>query len=97
MISESERGRPAKRSSLLAPNPHMEFALGAASYLTPVADALVYINTTKVHPVWFPYVLAPTLHAARVSTVFHSNARRSPAPLSWGTHIVGYLVMVRFC
>lgn len=73
----------------------MEFALSAASYLDPVADALVFINTTKVHPVWFPYALAPALHAARVSTIFHSNARRSPAPLSWGTHIVGYLIMVR--
>lgn len=75
----------------------MELALSVANYLRPIADALVYINTTKVHPVWFPFALAPTLHAARVSMIFQANARRaSPAaPLSWGTHIAGFLMMVR--
>ncbi|KAF9474648.1 hypothetical protein BDN70DRAFT_884577 [Pholiota conissans] len=71
----------------------MEFALAAANHLQPVADALVYINTSKVHPFWFPFPWAPTLHAARVSMIFHTNARRSPAQLSWGTHIIGYLIM----
>ncbi|KAF8192925.1 hypothetical protein BJ912DRAFT_249835 [Pholiota molesta] len=71
----------------------MEFALKAANYLNPVADALVYINTSKVHHIWFPFPWAPTLHAARVSMIFHTNARRSPAKLSWGTHIAGYLIM----
>ncbi|KAF8960697.1 hypothetical protein BDZ97DRAFT_1665389 [Flammula alnicola] len=71
----------------------MELALTAANYLRPISDALVYINTTKVHSVWFPYPLAPTLHAARVSMIFQANARRSPAPLSWGTYITGYLIM----
>ncbi|PPQ69709.1 hypothetical protein CVT25_012972 [Psilocybe cyanescens] len=73
----------------------MELALSVANYLRPIADALVYINTTKVHPVWFPFALAPTLHAARVSMIFQANARRaSPAaPLSWGTHIAGFLMM----
>jgi hypothetical protein len=72
----------------------MELALATANYLRPIADALVYINTTKVHPVWFPYAIAPTLHAARISIVYQSNARRSPSALSWGTYITGYLIMV---
>ena len=72
----------------------MELALATADYLRPIADALVYINTTKVHPVWFPYSIAPTLHAARISIVYQSNARRSPSALSWGTYITGYLIMV---
>ena len=72
----------------------MDLALATADYLRPIADALVYINTTKVHPVWFPYPIAPTLHAARISIVYQSNARRSPSALSWGTYITGYLIMV---
>jgi len=72
----------------------MEVALVAANYLHPIADALVYISTTKVHPVWFPYPLAPTLHAARISMIYQFNARRSPSALSWGTYITGYLIMV---
>ena len=72
----------------------MDLALSTANYLRPIADALVYINTTKVHPVWFPYAIAPTLHAARISIVYQSNARRSPSALSWGTYITGYLIMV---
>ncbi|TFK36307.1 hypothetical protein BDQ12DRAFT_634386 [Crucibulum laeve] len=65
----------------------------ATKNLLPVADALVYISTTKVHNKWFPYVLAPTLHAARISIVYQANARRSPGVLSWGTYIAGYLIM----
>jgi hypothetical protein len=72
----------------------MELALATANQLRPIADALVYINTTKVHPVWFPYAIAPTLHAARISMIYQSNARRSPSALSWGTYITGYLIMV---
>jgi hypothetical protein len=72
----------------------MEVALMTANYLHPIADALVFINTTKVHPVFFPYPIAPTLHAARISMIYQSNARRSPSPLSWGTYITGYLIMV---
>jgi hypothetical protein len=74
----------------------MELAHATADYLRPIADALVYINTTKVHPVWFPYAIAPTLHAARISIIYQSNARRSPSALSWGTYITGYLIMVCF-
>lgn len=72
----------------------MELALATADYLRPIADALVYINTTKVHPVWFPYLIAPTLHAARISMIYQFNTRRSPSALSWGSYITGYLIMV---
>ncbi|PPQ97922.1 hypothetical protein CVT26_002984 [Gymnopilus dilepis] len=71
----------------------MELALSVTSHLRPIADAFVLINSTKVHPVWFPYAWAPTLHAARISMIFSWNARKSPTPLSWGTHIAGFLIM----
>jgi hypothetical protein len=72
----------------------MELALSAANHLAPIANAFVYLNSTKVHPLWFPYPLVPTLHAMRVSMVFQSNARRSLTPLSWGTYLTGFLMMV---
>ena len=69
--------------------------------LTPLSTALATMNstlttmnTTLAHPVYFPYPLAPTLHAARISIAFQIGARKSPAPLSWGTYIVGYLITV---
>lgn len=48
-----------------------------------------------VHPTWFPYPLASTIHAARTSIAYQANARRSPTPLPWATYIAGYLIMVR--
>lgn len=61
--------------------------------LQPVADTLAALSS-PVHQIWFPYALAPTIHAARVSIGYQANARRSPDPLSWGTYITGYLIMV---
>lgn len=62
-----------------------------AGILGPFVNILKYITTTKVHPA-FPYLIGPTLHAARISIVYQANARKSP-PLTWGTYIVGYLIM----
>lgn len=62
-----------------------------ADILGPFVSILKYITTTKVHPA-FPYLIGPTLHAARISIVYQANARKSP-PLTWGTYIVGYLIM----
>lgn len=65
---------------------------------SPVAAALVYLTTTTVHPSYFPYPLAPTLHAARVSIAYQANARKGTAVLSWGTYLAGFLIMVfRLC
>lgn len=72
----------------------MQAAYLVSEHLAPISDALVLLNTRRVHPVLFPFALAPTLHAARVSTIFQANTRRSPAALSWGTYIIGYLIMV---
>ncbi|KAF9562052.1 hypothetical protein CPC08DRAFT_706933 [Agrocybe pediades] len=71
----------------------MEIAMAVAEQIKPIADALVYLNVNKVHPVWFPYSWAPTLHAARISMIYQTNAKKSPTPLSWGTYIVGFLIM----
>ncbi|TFK60858.1 hypothetical protein BDN72DRAFT_965489 [Pluteus cervinus] len=68
-----------------------------AGTLRPIANALSYLGT-NVHPVYFPYPWARTLHALRVSYVFQASARRFNGPqgakaLSWGTYISGFLVM----
>ncbi|KAF9451569.1 hypothetical protein P691DRAFT_662872 [Macrolepiota fuliginosa MF-IS2] len=60
--------------------------------LEQFASALGYITTTKVHPS-FPFLIAPTLHAARISIAYQANARKSPGTLSWGTYTAGYLIM----
>ncbi|KAJ7497209.1 hypothetical protein FB451DRAFT_1386507 [Mycena latifolia] len=48
---------------------------------------------TPVHSTLFPYVWGTTLHAARISLVFHTNMRASSSRLSWGAHIFGFLLM----
>ncbi|KAJ3571724.1 hypothetical protein NP233_g3566 [Leucocoprinus birnbaumii] len=65
-----------------------------AGILGPLANSLKYITTTKVHPA-FPYLIGPTVHAARISIAYQANARKSPdaRSLSWGTYIAGYLIM----
>ncbi|KAF8662034.1 hypothetical protein AX16_001220 [Volvariella volvacea WC 439] len=63
------------------------------SLLNPVAGALDALTTTVVHPDYFPYLLAPTLHAARISIAYQINSRKSPTPLPWATYIGGFLIM----
>ncbi|KAJ7703288.1 hypothetical protein B0H17DRAFT_1042603 [Mycena rosella] len=48
---------------------------------------------TPVHSTLFPYVWGTTLHAARISIVFHTNMRASSSRLNWGQHILGFLLM----
>lgn len=36
-----------------------------ATILQLVSDVFLFITTTQVHPTYFPYLIAPTLHAAR--------------------------------
>ena len=66
-----------------------------ADNLSPISNAFIILNTVKIHPVFYPFALGSTLHAARVSINFQSMARRSPTPLSWGQHITGFLIVVR--
>ncbi|KAJ7096409.1 hypothetical protein C8R44DRAFT_644001 [Mycena epipterygia] len=46
-----------------------------------------------VHNALFPYVWGTTLHAARISIVFHTNVRATSSRLSWGAHMLGFLLM----
>lgn len=67
--------------------------------LRPIADGLLFITKTQVHPSYFPYPLAPTLHALRVSLAYQTQAHRFNGPqgtkgVSWGGYIAGYLMMV---
>ncbi|KAL1757721.1 hypothetical protein FB107DRAFT_272712 [Schizophyllum commune] len=66
-----------------------------AHVLRPVADALVFLTNTTVHPTLFPYLWGPTLHAARISIAYQTNARKQPgyARMPWATYIAGYLIM----
>jgi len=66
----------------------------SSTYLSLMSSIFTAINTQKVHPVLYPITLGPALHAARVSMVYQSLARRSPTPLSTSQHIVGFLLMV---
>jgi len=70
-----------------------------AKVLRTFSDSLTFISKTKVHSRWFPYALAPTLHAARISAVYQHNARKAgyEKKLSWPTYLAGYLIMVSFC
>ncbi|PFH47578.1 hypothetical protein AMATHDRAFT_151781 [Amanita thiersii Skay4041] len=66
-------------------------ALPLAKLLRPIADSLVYLQSTKVHPTWFPFALAPTIHATRISIAY--QAKVAGRPLSWPTYLAGYLIM----
>ncbi|KAG6806854.1 hypothetical protein H0H92_009835 [Tricholoma furcatifolium] len=46
-----------------------------------------------VHATLFPYPIAPTVHAARISLAYQTNARAAGGKLPWGTYIIGYLIM----
>lgn len=66
-----------------------------AHVLRPVADSLLFLTSKTVHPTLFPYLWGPTLHAARISLAYQTNARRHPGygKLPWATYIAGYLIM----
>ncbi|KDQ23274.1 hypothetical protein PLEOSDRAFT_1049235 [Pleurotus ostreatus PC15] len=61
--------------------------------LSYVAHAFHSLTTSVVSPSYFPFVYGSTLHAARVSIAFQFNARKNQHPHSWGTYVVGYLIM----
>lgn len=71
----------------------------SAKLLRVFSDALTFVSKTKVHDRWFPYTLAPTLHATRISIAYQHNARKAGfgKTLSWPTYLAGYLIMVSFC
>lgn len=60
------------------------------------ADALKFLSTTVVHPTYYPYFWAPTLHAARISLVYQMLARKSGlgsySKFPWGPYLAGYLI-----
>ncbi|KAG5650784.1 hypothetical protein H0H81_011067 [Sphagnurus paluster] len=50
-----------------------------------------------VHATFFPYPIAATIHAARISIAYQANSRAATAGtgtrLNWPTYLAGYLVM----
>ncbi|KIL64965.1 hypothetical protein M378DRAFT_77505 [Amanita muscaria Koide BX008] len=73
----------------------MVFQTQFASVLRVFADSLLFLSSTKIHDIWYPYTLAATLHAARISVVYQHNVRKAghAKSLSWPTYLAGYLVM----
>ncbi|KAJ7596013.1 hypothetical protein C8J56DRAFT_923826 [Mycena floridula] len=61
--------------------------------LKPMAAVLSFMNFSQVHRALFPYPWSTSLHAMRISMAYHANAKRTSSQLSWGTHLIGYLVM----
>ncbi|KAJ7045426.1 hypothetical protein C8F04DRAFT_1064735 [Mycena alexandri] len=57
-----------------------------------LATALALLRT-PVHATIFPYPWATTLHASRISMVFHTNLQATNSRLSWGAHLFGFLLM----
>ena len=55
------------------------------------SKTLNYLTSNVVHPTYFPYLWAPTLHAARVSLVYQTLSRKAPKS-RWGTYLAGYLI-----
>ncbi|KAG6853274.1 hypothetical protein C0991_005545 [Blastosporella zonata] len=64
--------------------------------LARLANGIRFIGQ-PVHATFFPYPIAATVHAARISIAYQANAQAaksaSGAKLPWGTYIAGYLVM----
>ncbi|KAG6856858.1 hypothetical protein H0H87_012675 [Tephrocybe sp. NHM501043] len=64
--------------------------------LARLANGIRFIGQ-PVHATLFPYPIAATFHAARISIAYQANARAATAgmgaKLPWGTYIAGYLVM----
>ncbi|GLB40969.1 hypothetical protein LshimejAT787_0901840 [Lyophyllum shimeji] len=64
--------------------------------LEQLAKGMTFIGK-PVHATLFPYPIAATIHAARISVVYQNNCRAatagSNAKLPWPTYIAGYLVM----
>lgn len=56
------------------------------------SSALTFIVTQVVHPAYFPFLWAPTLHAARMSVVFQTIMRKTNFRMGWGPYIAGYLI-----
>lgn len=56
------------------------------------SSALTRITTEVVHPTYFPFLWAPTLHAARISIVFQTVMRKTNSRMGWGPYIAGYLI-----
>lgn len=48
----------------------------AASILAPFAKLNTLLGTTVVHETLYPFLLAPTLHGARVSLAYRGISRR---------------------
>ncbi|KAJ6593816.1 hypothetical protein B0H19DRAFT_1092110 [Mycena capillaripes] len=57
-----------------------------------LSTALAVLGT-PVHRALFPYPWGSTLHASRISLAFHTNVHLTSSRLSWGAHMVGFLLM----
>ncbi|KAF7361976.1 hypothetical protein MVEN_00542600 [Mycena venus] len=55
--------------------------------------AALAVLATPVHSTLFPYPWGSTLHAFRISLVFHNSVQMSGSRLSWGAHMFGFLLM----
>ena len=74
---------------ILSSNSHHLYTMAGLTEHT--ANSLTLLNTL-VHPQYFPFPWAPTLHAARISLVYQSSIQQSKTKSFWGPYIAGYLI-----
>ncbi|KAG5645663.1 hypothetical protein DXG03_005500 [Asterophora parasitica] len=67
-----------------------------ALLLNQLSKGIVFIGQ-PVHATLFPYPIAATFHAARISVVYQGNSRAATAAtntkIPWPTYLAGYLIM----
>ena len=71
-------------------------AIGGA-IIAPVSALTTFLTTTLVHPAYYPYPWATTLHAARISLVYRgrlSALGNADGRLGRGAEFAGFLMMV---
>ncbi|EGN97159.1 hypothetical protein SERLA73DRAFT_74862 [Serpula lacrymans var. lacrymans S7.3] len=66
-----------------------------STILEPVTSLTQVVSKTVVHSTIFPFTLAPTLHAARISIAFQAQVRASgnKPNLTWAMYLAGFLIM----
>ena len=64
--------------------------------LSPLASLISFCGGTVVSSTYFPYAIAPCLHALRISLVYRGRVRATgnEAKVGWAVDLAGFFLMV---